>query len=184
MTASARTRRSTPMPKIRLPDIPVRKSMPLPAVLAERKIWDCRASQLENLRDYFTCVLATIPMVLGGFFLDDLLFSLLALPALGIAWRGLEASRKSYHLTEEHLRIRSGVFRRACKELQLATVTDITLKRPVVQKLFGRGTIRVRTSDERVPSLTLFAVARPEEVHRSVWEQVVRWHQKLVDDSQ
>lgn len=173
-----RRRRSTPS-KLRLPDIPVRKSLPLPAVLGERVLWQARACQLENVRDFFTCFLAAIPAVAVGLFVDPFFYLILLLPGLGVAWRWLEVTRKSYQLSETHLRVIGGVFRRRQRAMDLLAVTEMTVKAPVVQQRCGRGSLRVRGSQKELPSITLLAIRNPEETKAAIWLQVEKLCQEM-----
>jgi len=151
-------------------------------VLADRVLWQAPGSQLENLRDYFTCFLTTIPILLAGWFVDPLFSLMIVLPAGGIFWRSVLAACKRYELTESHLRIHDGLFRRVCLSLPLSTIVEMTVKTPVLQQWFGRGTLRVRGTDEKQSGMTLFAISDPENVKAMIWRQVEKRSQEAEAD--
>ena len=155
-------RRRTPRPQIRLADIPMRKSLPLPAVLAERTVWEARASQLENLRDYFTCAL-TCAMVLAAGMLDATYLWLLSLPATGASWRWVQVYCKRYRLTNRRLLVISGTFFRARRNVLLNKVIGGGVKAPAIQRIFQRGDVRIASEGVRM-FFTLHAVKRPHEL--------------------
>jgi uncharacterized membrane protein YdbT with pleckstrin-like domain len=160
-----------PFVRIRMPPMVTINTAPsLPVSNVEYVVWDSRASQLENLREYIRDALMVVPIVLMGLVFDWWLVSLLAVPALLALWRFIVVWRKSYQLTDRRLRIKTGVFRRVRINVDLFHVLEVQLKSPVVQQRRGRGTLRVTTSDPSRPMMVLFAVKRPEEVKQLIMQ--------------
>jgi hypothetical protein len=155
-----------PLISLRTPaSIPIHQILP---VEREHHVWEARASQLENFRDYFLFLLAVVPIVVIGFW-EQWVWYLLAVPGIAIAGRAWETFRKRYRLTSWKLSVRRGS--RAVKELNLIDITDTKVKWPQAQRAFGRGTVRVFTTDPARAALSLVAVRDPEDVQRMIYQQ-------------
>src|SRR5215217_3766000 len=101
--------------------IPIHKLLP---VENEWVVWECRASQLENVRDYFQCAIALVPILYVGW-LDEWYFLLLILPGLAALASWFRIWRKSYRLTTRRLLVLRG--RAVAKEMKLLDVVSIKL---------------------------------------------------------
>ncbi len=77
-----------------------------------------------------------------------------------------------YEVTTERIRVRRGIFTKRTDELELYRVNDTSLIEPFTMRVFGLGTVEVRTMDTSNPKLYLEAVhgARNlrEELRRSI----------------
>ena len=79
-----------------------------------------------------------------------------------ILWRdrkrifcGLPWTFTRYSLTKEKLLIDTGFLRRNEEEIRLYRVLDMTLKRGLIQRIFGLGTIHCCTADKTAPELDI-----------------------------
>ena len=63
-----------------------------------------------------------------------------------------------YEVTSERIRVREGIFTKVTDELELYRVNDTGLIEPLTMRLFGLGTIEVRTMDTSSPKLRLEAI--------------------------
>ena len=66
---------------------------------------------------------------------------------------GLPWTFTRYYLTEEKLIIDTGFFNRKEEEIRLYRILDITLKRPLGQRLWGLGTVHLCTADKTTSEL-------------------------------
>lgn len=68
---------------------------------------------------------------------------------------GLPWTFTVYKLTEEKLLIESGFFSKKEEEIRLYRIMDLTLLRPLGQRLFGLGTIHCCTGDKSTPEFDI-----------------------------
>ena len=84
---------------------------------------------------------------------------------MNIVWKdrkrtflGLPLSFTVYKLTEEKLMIETGFLNKKEEEVRLYRVLDLTLNRPLGQRLFGLGTIHCCTADKSTPEFDILKV--------------------------
>jgi uncharacterized membrane protein YdbT with pleckstrin-like domain len=63
-----------------------------------------------------------------------------------------------YEVTSERIRIRRGIMTKRTDELELYRANDTSLIEPMTLRIFGLGTIEVRTMDTTTPRLYIEAV--------------------------
>lgn len=85
---------------------------------------------------------------------------------------GLPLSFTRYSLSEDRLFQSSGLLNLKDEEVLLYRVTDIGLKRGLIQRLFGVGTVEVMSSDQSMPKLELKNVKDPVEVKELIHQTV------------
>ena len=68
---------------------------------------------------------------------------------------GLPWTFTRYILTQEKLTIDTGFISRKEDEIRLYRVLDITLERPLSQRIWGLGTIRLNTADKTSPVIEI-----------------------------
>lgn len=85
---------------------------------------------------------------------------------------GLPISFTKYSLGEDRLFCETGLLNLKSEEVLLYRVRDLSLEMTLGQRIFGVGTICVKSSDKSMPHLDLKNVKKPREVkeliHRSV----------------
>ena len=68
---------------------------------------------------------------------------------------GLPLSFTVYKLTEEKLMIETGFLNKKEEEVRLYRILDITLRRPLGERLFGLGTIHCCSGDKSTPEFDI-----------------------------
>lgn len=130
-----------------------------PKLTVERGIvWDATEGQVGNIGYYFLCAL----------------FCWLVVPLLMMLWRYLVTSYHRYELTTERLREQVGVINRRTNELELYRVKDIQVNEPLFERMFGRGTVVLETSDRTCASVLLKCVPEPRAVANMLRQHVER----------
>lgn len=76
----------------------------------------------------------------------------------GIPW-----TFTKYILTEKKIIIQTGFFNSTENEILMYRVTDMTLKRSLLQKMFGLGTLTVYAHDKTTPTLEVKNIKRVRE---------------------
>lgn len=111
-------------------------------------IWEQSEGQVAHFWVYLACGL----------------LAWLVLPLLFAGWRALRTSRHRYELTDQRLCEQRGVFLRDTEQLELYRVRDISVVEPMVQRLFGCGSVVLVTTDRTTPVVVLKAVSEPHVV--------------------
>jgi uncharacterized membrane protein YdbT with pleckstrin-like domain len=73
-----------------------------------------------------------------------------------------------YEVTTERIRVRKGIFTKRTDELELYRANDTSLIEPLTLRMFGLGTIEVRTMDATNPTLHLEAVHGARALRESI----------------
>ena len=89
-----------------------------------------------------------------------------------IAWRarkrltffGLPWTFTVYRLTKDRLLIKTGFFTTKEDEVRLYRILDISLKRTLIQKMFGLGTIQCHSSDKTMGHFDIINVKKSYDV--------------------
>ena len=77
---------------------------------------------------------------------------------------GLPWSFTVYKLTKEKLLIETGIFSKRQEEIRLYRVMDLTLNRPLGQRLWGLGTVHCCTADKSTPEFDILRIKNSEQV--------------------
>lgn len=76
---------------------------------------------------------------------------------------GLPWTFTRYYLTEEKLIIDTGFFNRKEEEIRLYRILDISLERPLGQRLWGLGTVHLCTADKTTSEMDIKRVKNSRE---------------------
>ena len=122
----------------------------------EQTIWEGSSSQWLNFPVYLLCGL----------------LSVLVVPLIyGIA-RWIQNRCRRYTITNQRIKIATGVFSLKTDEVELYRVTDYRLVEPFWQRMFGLGNIVVSTSDDANPIVNIegirHAAALRDELRKHV----------------
>ena len=89
----------------------------------------------------------------------------------GIVWKdrkrtlfGLPLSFTRYSLPDEKLIIDTGFFSRKEEEIRLYRIRDLTLKRPLAQRMLGLGTIHCCSADVSSPEFDILRIKNSKKV--------------------
>lgn len=84
----------------------------------------------------------------------------------------LPVSFTRYSMTEDRLYLKTGFLNLKEEEILLYRVQDVTLKRSLGQRIFGVGTVCIRSSDLSVPHLDLVNILNSKEVKDMISDRV------------
>lgn len=107
-------------------------------------------------------------------------------------WCGLPWTFTVYKLTSDRIFIKSGIFNIVEEEVRLYRIKDTTLKRNLIQRIFGLGNIYVCSNDSSLKNFTLINIKTSSEIREKISELVEKERQKkrvysrefMVDDSE
>lgn len=94
---------------------------------------------------------------------------------LKIVWKdrkrpilGLPLSFTKYMILEDKILINTGLFSTKQEEIKLYRIMDVTLKRSLLQRIFGVGTIHCCSADKTSPEFDILDVKKPFEVKEMI----------------
>lgn len=85
---------------------------------------------------------------------------------------GLPLSFTVYKLTEEKLLVESGFLSKKEEEVRLYRIMDLTLRRPLFQRIFGVGTIHCCTADKSTPEFDIHKIKKPAEIKNMLSDMI------------
>ena len=85
---------------------------------------------------------------------------------------GLPLSFTTYKLTEEKLYIETGFLSKKEEEVRLYRIMDLTLNRPLGQRIFGLGTIHCCTADKSTPEFDIKKIKDSRNVKNMISDMV------------
>lgn len=119
----------------------------------ERVLWSGHPSHAKDLGYHLLCWL----------------FAPLVFPLFMSLWRYLETRFTRFEITNERIRITTGVFSRQMEELELYRVKDTSLVEPfLLRVLFKLGHLVLRTSDASHALLVIPAVANVRTLREEI----------------
>ena len=108
----------------------------------EVTIWEGHPSHIKDL----------------AFHVVGVLFCWMIVPLPMMLWRYLSTKYLQYEITNERLRITSGILSKRMDEMELYRVKDSSIVQPCVRRIFGRANLVIKTSDVSTPRITLIAI--------------------------
>lgn len=91
---------------------------------------------------------------------------------------GLPLSFTVYKLTKDKLLIESGFLSKKEEEIRLYRIMDLTLNRPLGQRIFGVGTIHCCTGDKSTPEFDIEKIKKPSEIKNLISDMVEEEREK------
>lgn len=85
---------------------------------------------------------------------------------------GLPLSFTTYRLTEQRLFINTGFLSQRQDEVRLYRITDVSLTRSLIQRIFGLSTINCSSSDKSLGNFSIVNVKDGQEVKELLSERV------------
>jgi uncharacterized membrane protein YdbT with pleckstrin-like domain len=143
-------------------------------------LWEGSQGQISNIWCYVTALVAFGLLFPVGALVGSALpagyrpYIVLGplVPLAWLVWRIVATAMHHYQLTGQRFRESSGVLNRQTEELELYRVKDIVVKRPILYRFLGRGTIIMPTSDKSTPTIVLACISDPLHVADLIRERV------------
>ena len=142
----------------------------------EKIICSSSPSQVLNLKAHSLSLLIIALIVTLYFLFKDkipaLALLIIIIPAFSSFWKFLQVKCLKYELTNERIKIVSGVLNKKTEEIELYRVKDSTIEEPFFYRLLGVGNIKLETSDRTLPTLLIQALPKAKEFRENVRECV------------
>ena len=85
---------------------------------------------------------------------------------------GLPWTFTKYRLTREKLYIEKGFLNKQEEEIRLYRIMDLSLRRPLGQRIFGLGTIHCCTADKSTPEFDILRIKNASDVKEMLSDMV------------
>jgi len=85
---------------------------------------------------------------------------------------GLPWTFTKYRLTKEKLYIEKGFLNKQEEEIRLYRIMDLSLRRPLGQRIFGLGTIHCCTADKSTPEFDILRIKNSSDVKEMLSDMV------------
>ncbi len=102
----------------------------------------------------------------------------LILPIPWAIYHHLRIKKTTYTITNQRLRIGTGIIARDIEEVELYRVLDSAVEQSALDRMLGIGTVTINSSDERQPVVKLERIPAPRDVRehlRQLSEARRRW---------
>jgi len=137
----------------------------------ENMYWKDSSSQWLNLWPFAGSIALAVAIIVGGLFFP-LAFAALVFPIGYAVWKYLVVRCRVFELTNERLRITSGVINQKIDEIELYRVKDTAMIRPWWMRITGLASISMETSDRTLPNLVIPAIHNGVEVREALRKKV------------
>ncbi len=87
-------------------------------------------------------------------------------------WCGLPWTFTVYSLSEDRLFVKRGFLSQEEDEVRLYRILDLSLKRSIIQRIFGLGTITVSSSDKTMKNFEIKNIKNSRDVKELISEHV------------
>ncbi len=87
-------------------------------------------------------------------------------------WCGLPWTFTVYSFDDERFFLDTGFLNKRQEELRLYRITDLSVTRSFIQRIFGLGTIHVSSKDKSLGSFKIINIRRPLEVKEDLSKKV------------
>jgi membrane protein YdbS with pleckstrin-like domain len=156
---------------------------------AEEELWRGHPSQVLNASIYVfwgaVLIVTLFALFALGVFSDSPFWgfiivgamALIALINVAVAYVHLRAVE--YVVTNQRVRIISGIFSKDIQEIELFRVKDTAANQSFFLRLFGLGTITILSGDARHPRIVLSGVPRAVELREKLRQEVMTLRQRF-----
>ena len=141
----------------------------------ERQIWRGTPSQWVNFWPFVFALLIIGGSIFAAVRLSEPLIALGCVAGLLLAfWPWLRTRCTNIEVTSERISIRTGVFTRRKRDMELYRVKDTTLHEPFFMRIVSLANIELLSSDKTTPYLILPALRDAEALREQIRTNVER----------
>jgi len=124
----------------------------------EETLWKGKPSQLINFNIFLLSGIVVLLIIILSIYLWGWLFYLIVFPCGYALQKWLILRSYGYELTNERLRVTTGIFRKSFEEIELYRIRDYSIVQPFFLRLFSLGNVILKTSDKTMPDVTISAI--------------------------
>ncbi len=141
----------------------------------ERVIWSGTPSQWTNFVPFLVSFVVAVGSIVATTMLNQPYIGLVAVAAVLFAfvpWLRVRTTR--IEVTTERIGMRTGIFTRRRRDMELYRVKDTTLHEPFFLRLVGLANIELVSSDKTTPFIVIPAVREAEALRQQIRANVER----------
>jgi uncharacterized membrane protein YdbT with pleckstrin-like domain len=126
----------------------------------EEIVWEGSPSQVVNIVLYVVLGLLALTIIFAP------------VSAIVIAWKYFETKCRRYVVTNQRLKVSSGILSKRTDELEFYRVKDTRFEQPLTLRMFGLGNILLISSDATTPWSLIEAVPDAQELRERIRDLV------------
>lgn len=139
----------------------------------ENVVWKGQSNQLINFWPFLICLIVIMLLIWASLGFSNIYLALVIIAPLAYAfWVWLSTRCRVYELTNERMRVYTGVLNQEIDEVELYRVKDTKILRPIWLRIFGLSTVILDTSDRALPKLELKAVRHGAKIREDIRKYV------------
>ena len=138
----------------------------------EEILWKGKPSQLINSNNFLLSGIVVLLIIILSIYLWGWLFYLIVFPCGYALQKWLILRSYGYELTNERLRVTTGIFTKSFEEIELYRIRDYSIVQPFFLRLFSLGNVILKTSDKTMPDVTITAIKDFMEVKDKIRARV------------
>ncbi len=138
----------------------------------ENVVWEDSPSQIINIRVYLLAGFVALFILVLAIWLNGWIALLAVAPVIYAFWKWLSLKCYKFELTEERLKLTTGVFSKQIEEMELYRIRDYSVLQPFFLRLFALGTIVLITSDKTMPNISIIAIKNFIDVKDKIRDRV------------
>ncbi len=138
----------------------------------EETLWKGKPSQLINFNIFLLSGIVVLLIIILSIYLWGWLFYLIVFPCGYALQKWLILRSYGYELTNERLRVTTGIFTKSFEEIELYRIRDYSIVQPFFLRLFSLGNVILKTSDKTMPDVTITAIKDFMEVKDKIRARV------------
>ena len=144
----------------------------------EETVFTQSPSQILNIRSYISAIFACATIIILYVLLKEKLtlpwyiLFLCIIPVSISFWKYMQVKCLKFELTNERLKVISGVLNRTTEEIELYRIKDTSFEEPFYFRIFGMGNIKIYTSDRSLPELNITALPKGKEFREKLRDLV------------
>jgi membrane protein YdbS with pleckstrin-like domain len=167
------------------PDPTVQSSEKGVVVMAsdELSIWSGSPSQILNLRLYIVWGLILVTGIIASIIEPKTIIPLFAvlvfIAGIQCGWAFLKIKKTQYLITNQRVRIRTGILNKKIQEIELYRVRDTSAGQTFFQRIFSIGDVQIISGDETNPNLAILSIPKALETREKIRQEVLHLRQRL-----
>jgi membrane protein YdbS with pleckstrin-like domain len=138
---------------------------------AEQVLWQGRFSKLAMIGAWISAGLFSVALVIAGVLLAfDAMAWTITVAVIGLVWVALllrllyQQLSVRYMLTNQRLVHEHGLLWRKIDRIEVIDIDDVSFSQGPVERMMGIGTVKVLSSDQSTPELSLVGIEDVREV--------------------
>lgn len=145
----------------------------------ETRVWFGRPSQVTNIASMVIGVIFSLLMFVMATIAGPPAFFVGLAPLLIVGWKMARTHFTTFEITTQRLRVSRGVLFVRKEDIELYRVRDTILSRSLFERIFGLGTVHLKSADVSTPNEWLNSIPDSETVREELRTLVEEARRKM-----